>query len=155
MLGLDELEIALMFTALDKRSVRASLGCSGLADFSEGRKIGSFFALQSTPSTVWGVSRIAATGGEDGGDANFFGGTLLVKGRLMSENFSVETEDGDVESLVPDNNVGPCVKAEVFFSAAVNNGLEPVSSLISISGFARPTVPERAERVVTFPVDRA
>ena len=92
------------------------------------------------------MSRIAALG-EDGGDANFIGGTLVVKGRLMSEGFSVETEDGDIERLAPDNNVGPCVKVELLFSAAVNNGLEPVSSLISIRGFTRALVPERAERV--------
>jgi hypothetical protein len=101
------------------------------------------------------VGSIDAFGGEEGGDTNFIGGTLLVKGRLMSEGFSVETEDGDIERLVPDNNVEPCVKPDVLFSAAVIDGLELVSSLISIRGFARPTVPERAERVVTFPVDHA
>ena len=101
------------------------------------------------------MGRIDAVGGEEGGDTNFIGGTLLVKGRLMSEGYSVETEDGDIERLVPDNNVEPCVKPDVFFSAAVIEGLEPVSSLISIRGFARPTIPERAERVVTFPVDHA
>jgi len=101
------------------------------------------------------VDRIAAILGEEGGDTKFIGRTLLVKGRLMPEGFSVEKEDGDIERLVPDSNVEPCVKPEVLFSAAVIDGLEPVSSLISIRGFARPTVPERAERVVTFPVDHA
>ena len=144
-----------MFTALERRSVRASLGCSGLADFSEGRVIGSLLAVLLTPSTVWDVSRNASLGGEEGGDTNFIGGDLRVKGRLRSEGFSVEMEDGDIESLVPDNNVGPCVKPAVLFSAAMNGRLEPVSSLISIRGFARPSVPERVERVVTVPVDSA
>ena len=153
--GLEELGITLMFTALDKRSVRASLGCSELADFSEGRVIGLLLTVLSTPSTVWGISRVASFGGEEGGDTNFTGGDLRVKGRLRSEGFSVEREDGDIESLVPDNNVGPCVKPAVLFSAAVNDRVEPVSSLISIRGFARPSVPDRVERVVTVPVDSA
>ena len=45
MLGLEDPETTLMFTALDKRSVRACLGCSGLADFSEGRVIESILAV--------------------------------------------------------------------------------------------------------------
>ena len=155
MLDLEGLGITLVLTALDKRSVRVSLECSGLADFFEGRVIGSLLAVLSTPSRVWGIGRIASFGGEEGGDTNFIGGDLRVKGRLKSEGFSVEREDGDMESLVPDNNVGPCVKPAVLFSASVNDRLEPVSSLISIRGFARPSVLERVERVVTFPVDSA
>jgi hypothetical protein len=48
----EELEMIFKFTALDKRSVRASLGCSAPVDFSEGRAVESLLAVLSAPSTV-------------------------------------------------------------------------------------------------------
>jgi hypothetical protein len=49
---LEELGITFMFTTLDKRSGRASLDCSGLTDFSEGRVLGSLLAVLSASPTV-------------------------------------------------------------------------------------------------------